>query len=299
MKKQKQLPKDILITLFDYSGSWALPFKKAGYVIFQVDLKLGIDILTWDYKFIDRNRVAGILAAPPCTDYTNSGAQYWPVKDLNGSTAISNALVSKTLEIIDYFNPEFWAIENPVGRLTRMLAGNYKPNEPKITVPASLKEIVKAPGLKFDPCDFGDNWTKKTYLWGVFNDPVKYKTDPHRWAEQGSWSQSLGGKNDRTKEIRSLTPGGFARAFFDANNPRCFELNEEHLYMFNGCKIGMWTCDFSVSKEMCDICEDGDNYEENEYAMEFETEEEFLKAVFDKGEGIKRSIDPKRIYAYK
>lgn len=29
----------------------------------------------------------------------------------------------------------------------------------------------------------------------------------------------LGGKSDRTKNIRSATPRGFARAVFEANNP--------------------------------------------------------------------------------
>lgn len=295
---KKQLPKDIIISLFDYSGSWSLPYKKAGYLVIQVDIKLGIDILTWDYKFIDRNRVAGILAAPPCTDYTVSGNRFWKQKDTNGSTALSNSLVSKTLEIVAYFNPEFFAMENPKGRLKRMLAGNYEPGEPKIIVPASLQKLLMEPALKFNPCDYGDNWTKETYLWGWFNALEKYKTLPHRWTEQGSWSQQLGGKSEKTKEIRSLTPGGFARAMFNANNPMKFELKEEHLYMFNSCKIGMWTCDFSVSKEMCDMCEDGDNYEENEFAMEFETEEEFMQAVFDKGEGIRRSINPERLYSY-
>lgn len=297
MAKKKELPKDIIITLFDHSGSWSLPYQKAGYIIFQVDLKLGIDILTWNYKFIDRNRVAGILAAPPCTDYTKSGAQFWAKKDQNGSTALSNKLVEKTLEIIDYFNPDFWAMENPAGRLRRMLNGKYEPGEPHIIVPEGLKAVIKKPLLIFNPNDYGDAWTKQTCLWGKFNKLKRNYTPAHQWTAQGSWTQKLGGKSEKTKELRSITPGGFARAFFDANNPLGTKL-DEHLYMFKHCKFGMWTCDFVVSQDMCDICDDGDNYEPNEYAMEFDTEEEFLEAVYDKGEGIRLSIDPQRIYSY-
>jgi len=34
---------------------------------------------------------------------------------------------------------------------------------------------------------------------------------------------ATGGKSDRTKELRSITPMGFARAFFEANNPANLE----------------------------------------------------------------------------
>lgn len=276
--------------------AWSLFYEKAGYTVIQVDIKLGIDILKWQYNWIDRSRVAGILAAPPCTDYTVSGNRFWKDKDRNGTTAKSNALISKTLEIIDYFGPDiFWSMENPAsGRLTRMLAGRYEPGEPPINIPASLQSIVARPALKFNPDDYGDPWTKKTALWGKFNQLIKRPIEPIKWSPQGSWTQLLGGKNERTKEIRSVTPSGFARAFFDANNPLQVEIGQ-HINLFGRCKYGMWTCDFAICQEICDDCDCGDNYEPNDYAHEFKSEIDFMKAIFNKGSGIMLSIDPKHI----
>lgn len=212
----------VILSLFDFTGTWPQPFLQAGYFLHQVDIKNGIDILTWDYKTAlpaDEFNVVGILAAPPCTDYSGSGAQYWKAKDLNGTTAASNLLMEKTLEIVDYYKPAFWAMENPVGRLRRMLRGEYKPGEPQINVPDSLKDVVKDINHAFHPCDYGDPYTKKTLLWGTFNnDLIKTEVEPIRSNKQGSWLQSLGGKSERTKELRSVTPPGFARAFFEANN---------------------------------------------------------------------------------
>jgi len=124
-----------LLSLFDYTGNWARPYADAGWSVFQIDIKLGIDILDinaeWMYENIFDNApngtVDGILAAPPCTDFTRSGAQYWPEKDRNGSTEKSLELVYQTLRIIDLCQPFFWALEQPVGRLPRLVPEIGKP----------------------------------------------------------------------------------------------------------------------------------------------------------------------------
>ena len=87
-------------------------------------------------------------------------------------------------------------LENPVGRLRRWLG---------------------PPTLMFNPCDYGDPYTKKTLLWGKFFPPKQTKVAPVKVCAQGSWVQKLGGSSERTKELRSMTPPGFAKAFFDAN----------------------------------------------------------------------------------
>ena len=90
--------------------------------------------------------------------------------------------------------------ENPVGRLPRL-----------------VPELGK-PRMYFNPCDYGDPYTKKTGLWGDFNTNLpKNPVEPERVCKQGSWVQKLGGKSERTKELRSMTPPGFAQAFFEAN----------------------------------------------------------------------------------
>ena len=190
----------IVISLFDYSGEWSKPYRVAGYRVLQVDTKFGFDILNWNYKAIRKEDVIGVLAAPPCTDFALSGAQYWKRKDADGSTAKSVELVRKTIEIINHFQPVFHAIENPVGRFKHLFPELGKP-------------------YYFHPYEFGDPWQKKTCLWGRFNEPTKTPVEPIRFTAQGGWTQMLGGTSEKTKELRSITPEGFANAFFAANNP--------------------------------------------------------------------------------
>ena len=99
-----------ILSLFDYSGNWPKYYKEAGYNVLQVDIKYGIDILKISARDLP-NQIHGILAAPPCTDFAGSGAQYWKQKDQDGRTDASLKLVDKVLQMVDYYNPEFWALE--------------------------------------------------------------------------------------------------------------------------------------------------------------------------------------------
>lgn len=122
-------------------------------------------------------------------------ARWWEQK---GEEALLEALAvaDACLRIVHVSRPEWWALENPVGRLTRFLG---------------------PPSYTFDPCDHGDPYTKKTCLWGRFRRPRRNRVEPIRVCSQGSWIQTLGGKSERTKRLRSVTPAGFAKAFFEAN----------------------------------------------------------------------------------
>ena len=173
------------------TGSWAKPYKEAGYDVRLITLP-EYDVLT----YVPPRDVYGILAAPPCTDFSVSGAQCWKRKDQDGTTIKSMAVTIACLRIIAMSSPKFWALENPVGRLRRWLGD---------------------PQLIFNPCDYGDPYTKKTLLWGRFDTPEKNPVEPIRVCSQGSWLQKLGGKSEKTKMLRSITPPGFAKAFFEAN----------------------------------------------------------------------------------
>jgi hypothetical protein len=117
-------------------------------------------------------------------------------KNKDGRTLFSLSIVDACLRVVFACRPTWWALENPVGRLRRWLG---------------------PPAFAFDPCDFGDAYKKKTLLWGKFNEPKKNPVEPVRVCSQGSWIMQLGGKSERTKELRSMTPPGFAKAFFEAN----------------------------------------------------------------------------------
>jgi len=183
----------VILSLCDHSGVWCQPYRDAGYVVHQVDLERGTDIRKTQH--LDSG-VHGILAAPPCEAFAGSGAQYWPAKDEDGRTFEGLALIDACLRHVAIYNPEWWVLENPVGRLRRWIG---------------------PPKAYFHPWEYGDPYTKKTCLWGNFVMPMKTPVEPERACKQGSWVQKLGGKSKRTKQLRSVTPAGFAQAFFEAN----------------------------------------------------------------------------------
>lgn len=192
----------LIYSLCDYSGEWPKPYLDAGCEVRCIDIKRGYDVFLLEPP---ERHVFAVLAAPVCTDFSVSGAQYWPQKDADGRTRESLALVHACLSFIFRAKPDIWALENPVGR---------------------LKCWLGEPQMYFDPCDYGDPYTKRTALWGVFNIPPKNRVEPVRVCSQGSWIQRLGGKSERTKEMRSVTPAGFAKAFFDANRPPSMVFNK-------------------------------------------------------------------------
>lgn len=199
-----------ILSLFDFSGNWSRPYADAGANVVQLDLKHGVDIMDIDCAWLSENvlepfgTVDAILAAPPCTDFAVSGAKHWK-KKANESVLpgfkqldINIELAKQVLRCIEYLQPDWWAVEQPVGRLHKLLPEFGKP-------------------WFWQPWWYGDPWTKKTALYGNFNrNLVRNEVTPirHKW---GSWMMRLGGKSAKTKELRSTTPEGFCRAFYAAN----------------------------------------------------------------------------------
>jgi hypothetical protein len=179
----------IILDLCGGTGAWSKPYSEAGYEVRVVDIKSGDDVRLFKKP---NDIVYGILAAPDCTHFAGSGARWWKEK---GERALLDGLsvVDACLRIIIACNPAFWALENPVGRLWQYLG---------------------LPVMYFNPCDYGDPYTKKTCLWGKFNRPQKTPVEP---TEGSKLWRMYGGKSDRTKTMRSITPPGFAKAFFEAN----------------------------------------------------------------------------------
>jgi hypothetical protein len=210
----------VLLSLFDYTGNWSRPYIENGWEVIQIDIKRGSDVMDFDPAEWMAKRLhtvqkytlpeIGILAAVPCTDYALSGARHFAAKDMDGRTARSQELVEKTRQIIEWFKKsgslQFWAIENPMSRIH------------------SLNHWMGKPKLKFNPCDYAlydpnpeqSAYNKATWLWGEFNDPEQMAL-PAMHKENPGWAK-LGGKSERTKELRSITPMGFAYAFYQANH---------------------------------------------------------------------------------
>lgn len=189
-----------ILSLCDYSGAWSKPYEEAGYNVVRVDKKRGQDVRLLEFQ---DSGIYGILAAPPCTALAVSGARWWAEKGeaaLLEALAIADACARAAL----IYKPKFWVLENPVGRLKRY----YGP-----------------PRFSFNPCEFAglaDNpsdeaYTKRTLLWGDFIIPSPLLVG------NVAVEPSLGSKmhlmppSPERQTLRSLTPTGFARAFFLAN----------------------------------------------------------------------------------
>jgi len=183
----------IILDLCGGTGAWSKPYKDAGY-----DVRL---ITTPEYDVRDYRpppNVYGILAAPPCTDFsyarTNAATPTNFRKGLEivyACRRIIDEAICLQWDNHTIFNFKFWALENPRGYLAWFLG---------------------KPVFEFDPADFGDFYMKRTYLWGRFNPPAK----------QGNglvipdYINRMPGHKDRSLK-RAITPPGFAHAFFKAN----------------------------------------------------------------------------------
>lgn len=177
----------LILDLCGGSGAWSQPYREAGYCVDVVDMRNGRDV-----RLLQRVSagVHGILAAPDCTDLAGSGARWWAAK---GETALVSALslVDACVRIAWVQQPVWWALENPVGRLRRFLG---------------------PPQWTFQPNDYGDPYTKRTLLWGRFTIPPPRRVP----ATDGSKMHRLSPSPDR-KALRSVTPAGFAQAFYAVN----------------------------------------------------------------------------------
>jgi len=239
-------PKTIL-SLFDYSGQWTAPFAAAGHDVIMIDAKHDPelhDIAKFSVEYLIEvlgiEWVDAIIAAPDCTHFTNAGAQYWRIKDSDGRTAAAAHLVRQTLRCVEFYKPDFWVLENPVGRLPKVVAEigpatfRFDPcdfagelgRELTAAEISTLEEMLSwfELGRKFTAAEIdlvkrSNRYTKRTCLWGHFNVPTISRREPIRVCAQGSWLQRLGGTNgEGGKAARSDTPEGFARAFHAAND---------------------------------------------------------------------------------
>jgi hypothetical protein len=192
----------IILDLCGGTGSWSKPYKDNGYDVRVVTLPER-DIR----EFIPPPNVYGILAAPPCTQFSFCRTNAKLKRDLQDGMGI----VQACLNIIWFYQGgyesehqkksplKFWALENPNGW---------------------LKFFLGKPAFEFNPYDFGDNYKKKTHLWGWFNEPKKnpIECDMPKFDKMKSKDihSDQYGKLTR-QERRAITPQGFANAFYEAN----------------------------------------------------------------------------------
>jgi hypothetical protein len=101
-----------------------------------------VDIMDFDYKQYPKDYFDIVWASPPCTEYSKAKSQ--GVRDIEGA----NKIVLKTLEIIDYFDCEWWFLENPQTSLLK--------NQ------SFMKDLPYVDG---DYCMYGLPYRKRTRIW--------------------------------------------------------------------------------------------------------------------------------------
>lgn len=188
----------IILDLCGGTGAWSRPYYDAGYDVRLITLPSQNII-----DYIPPKDVYGILAAPPCTMFSLARTRATTPRDFIQGMGPVNGCYRIALQT----SPRFFALENPVGLLAKYLG------------PARYK---------FDPWQFGDPYTKRTWLWGWFNNPVSryHRIKDVMDAEQIEASRetrnaklpSISELTSSTRaDLRAITPSGFAQAFSEAN----------------------------------------------------------------------------------
>ncbi len=194
--------KKIILDLCGGTGSWTKYYPKKDYDVRVITLPDN-DVRTYEPP----KNVYGILAAPPCTMFSFARMSAKKPRDLAEGMETVIACLNiiwkcqyKIKSSTQKSAPlKFWCLENPNG---------------------FLKYFLGNPVYEFNPYDFGDNWKKRTQLWGYFNFPKKkpIKCDLPKYDHMASKDlhPEYFGKYDRLTR-RSMTPFGFAKAFYEAN----------------------------------------------------------------------------------
>lgn len=201
----------IILDLCGGSGAWSRPYLMAGYDVRVITLP-DYDVMTYRPP----NGVYGILAAPPCTEFSLAKNGSRRSRDLAAGMITVEACLKIIWQCQQHSKLAFWALENPVGLLRRFLG---------------------RPPYTFYQWWFGDLGIKRTDLWGMFSPPrqrvferpanpyfiKRYKSGKTNqfacaspncpdWAEEYISSQP-----DKRAALRAITPEGFAQAFFMVN----------------------------------------------------------------------------------
>lgn len=165
-----------VLELFSGSGSVGKICKELGYEVVSLDLKnadINCNILDWDYTKYPIGHFDIIWASPPCDTFSvlrkcwigrklkcHNGLVCTPEllqKDIN---EIGLPILRRTEEIIDYFKPKLWFIENPQT--------------------GAMKKYIDKPFYDVHYCKYSDwGYKKPTRIWTNKIDfaPKKCKND--------------------------------------------------------------------------------------------------------------------------
>lgn len=218
--------KKIILDLCGGTGAWSKPYKDASYSVVNVTLP-EYDVLQAsftpdpDHEYlllpakntiknlnVKTKEVYGILAAPPCTEF--SVAKGNRPRKYEQALTVVNACLRIIWKCKISGGLKFWALENPRGL---------------------LRQFLGVPPWGYEHWQFGHEQIKPTDIWGYYKKPtVIVRTKPAGLSEKFPNGRSNGrgwssikppaeykDMNLNRAAIRAITPAGFALAFFRAN----------------------------------------------------------------------------------
>ena len=201
--------KNIILDLCGGSGAWSEPYKKAGFRVYNItlpdfdvlDVSFFSNVITCLYKStflaykcpieINLKEVYGIFVAPPCQMFSLARTRAKTPRDLKEGMKVVKACLNIIWEVRYRTKLNFWALENPVG---------------------FLRQFLGVPKFTFQPYEFGDEYTKKTDIWGYFNIPKRVLKNDFKLLSISDIT------NSKQADKRAITPKGFAEAFFKSNS---------------------------------------------------------------------------------
>ena len=139
-----------ILELFSGTGSIGRAFEELGWVVISVDCDrnaeptICMDVLDWKSEGWEVGDFDVIWASPRCTQYSCARTR-GPPRDLAGA----DRLVMKTLEIIAFFEPRWWWVENPATGLLHTRPCVEELGEPYLV----------------SYCMYGFPYRKNTHLW--------------------------------------------------------------------------------------------------------------------------------------
>jgi hypothetical protein len=239
--------KGIVISLYDFTGEACRPWAEAGHECFCYDIQHDNRMGRVDefesggsirYRYADLHDLSIYnalyhafdiigppvvfgMAFPVCTDLAVSGAAWFAAKAA-ADPVFQTKAVSYAIACAEFFDvlkvPYF--VENPVSVLAtkwRKPDHSFHPFEYGGYISDGEAEHPRWPEY-IAPYDA---YKKKTCLWtgGGFKMPDTIPVQPEHYHGNGysTAMMKLGGKSQRTKDIRSATPRGFAKAVYAAN----------------------------------------------------------------------------------
>ena len=135
-----------VLELFSGTGSVGKVAVNFGFNVVSLDRDMDadikVDIMNWDYKIYPPGHFDIIWASPPCTEY--SIAKTIGIRKIEEA----NEIVKRVLDIISYFEPLYFMIENPQTGLLK-----------------NQDFMQGIPYSDVDYCKYGMPYRKRTRIW--------------------------------------------------------------------------------------------------------------------------------------